>query len=108
MGQLCCFPFSQAEEKISKLSPALVRACVCVVGESSGIDLLAGGVCARGGHSARARSGACRFVSASVIVRDLQTQAESQSVAVHLSVLSCKMNISVYQCPEYQPEPPSL
>uniref|UniRef100_A0A674PD47 A kinase (PRKA) anchor protein 7 n=1 Tax=Takifugu rubripes TaxID=31033 RepID=A0A674PD47_TAKRU len=25
MGQLCCFPFSQAEEKISKLSPALAE-----------------------------------------------------------------------------------
>lgn len=104
MGQLCCFPFSQAEEKISKLSPALVRACacvsVCVVGESSGIDLLAGGVCSRGRHSARARSSACRFVSASVIVRDLQTQAESRSAAVHVSVLSCNMNITVYRRPE--------
>lgn len=110
MGQLCCFPFSQAEEKISKLSPALVQArvCVCVVGESSGIDLLAGGVCSRGRQSARARSSACRFVSASVIVCDLQTQAESQSAAVHFSVLSCKMNIAVYQSPEYHPEPPSL
>lgn len=77
---------------------------MCVVGESSG-DLLAGGVCSRGRHSARARPSACRFVSASVIVRDLQTQAERQSAAVHFSVLSCKMDITVYQCPEYQAEP---
>lgn len=46
MGQLCCFPFSQAEEKISKCVRLLSapRGCVCVVGETNRTDLLGAGV----------------------------------------------------------------